>query len=107
MAVGGGGGVLLVNSEIYYVPETHIMFFIRRCWFLKCSEEIHYVPIGDGGMWYYVPVDDGWEEVLGRNVYITSQYWDIMYTVGSESLCRAESLCRNNCISYFRHLELR
>jgi hypothetical protein len=38
--------------------------FIRRCWFLKCSEEIHYVPIGAGDMWYYVPVDDGWEEVL-------------------------------------------
>ena len=33
--------------------------------------------MGDGDMWYYVP---GWEEVLGRNVYITSQYWDIMYT---------------------------
>ena len=32
-------------------------------------------------MLYYVPVDDGWEEVLGRNVYITSQYWDIMYTL--------------------------
>ncbi len=32
-------------------------------------------------MWYYVPVDDGWEEVLGRNVYITSQYWDIVYTL--------------------------
>ncbi len=28
-------------------------------------------------------------------------------TVGEESLCRAESLCRNTCISYFRHLELR
>ncbi len=65
----------------FYVPETHIMYFIRRCWFLKCSEEIHYVPIGDGDTWYYVPVDDGWEEVLGRNVYITSQYWDIMYTL--------------------------
>ncbi len=39
--------------EVFYVPETHIMYFIRRCWFLKCSEEIHYVPIGDG-----------WEEVL-------------------------------------------
>jgi hypothetical protein len=24
----------------FYVPETHIMYFIRRCWFLKCSEEI-------------------------------------------------------------------
>jgi hypothetical protein len=58
-----------------YVPETHIMYFIRRCWFLKCSEEIHYVPIGAGDMWYYVPVDDGWEEVLGRNAYITSQYF--------------------------------
>ncbi len=53
-----------------YVPETHVMYFIRHCWFLKCSEEIHYVPIGDGDMWYYVPVDDGWEEVLGRIVYI-------------------------------------
>ena len=51
------------------------MYFIRRCWFLKCSEEIHYVPIGAGDMWYYVPVDDGWEEVLGCNVYITSQYF--------------------------------
>jgi hypothetical protein len=39
------------------------------------NEEIHYVPIGDGDMWYYVPVDDGWEEVLGRNVYITSLYF--------------------------------
>ncbi len=60
---------------VFYVPETHIMYFIRRCWFLKCSEEIHYVPLGDGDMWYYVPVDDGWEEVLGRNVYFTSQYF--------------------------------
>jgi len=59
----------------FYVPETHILYFIRRCWFLKCSEEIHYVPIGAGDMWYYVPVDDGWEEVLGHNVYITSQYF--------------------------------
>jgi hypothetical protein len=41
------------------------MYFIRRCCFLKCSEEIHYVPIGAGDMRYYVPVDDGWEEVLG------------------------------------------
>ncbi len=32
-------------------------------------------------MWYYVPVDDGWEEVLGRYLYITSQYWDVMYTL--------------------------
>ncbi len=38
------------QSMIFYVPETHIMYFIRRCWFLKCSEEIHYVPIGDGDM---------------------------------------------------------
>ncbi len=22
-----------------YVPDTHIMYLIRRCWFLKCSEE--------------------------------------------------------------------
>ncbi len=58
-----------------YVPETHIMYFIRRCWFLKSSEEIHYVPIGPGDMWYYVPLDDGWKEVLGRNVYNTSQYF--------------------------------
>jgi hypothetical protein len=26
-------------------------------------------------MWYYAPVDDGWEEVLGHNVYIKSQYF--------------------------------
>ncbi len=60
-----------------YVPETHIMYFIPRCWFLKWSEEIHYIPIGAGDMWYYVPVDDGWEEVLGCNVYITpnAKYW--------------------------------
>ncbi len=66
---------LLAACILFYVPETHIMYFIRRCWFLKCSEEIHYVPIGAGDMWYYVPVDDGWEEVLGCNVYITSQYF--------------------------------
>ncbi len=59
-------------SYIFYVPETHIMYFIRRCWFLKCCEEIHYVPIGDGDLY---PVDDGWEEVLGRDVYIMSQYF--------------------------------
>jgi hypothetical protein len=29
-----------------------------------------------------------------------------VYTVGAESLCCAESLCRTTCISYFRHLEL-
>ena len=34
------------NENNVYVPETHIMYFIR----LKCSEEIHYVPIGDGDM---------------------------------------------------------
>ncbi len=64
-----------LHSHKYYVLETHIMYFIRRCWFLKCSEEIHYEPIGAGDMWDYVPVDDGWEEVLGCNVYITSQYF--------------------------------
>ncbi len=33
-------------------------------------------------------VDDGWDQVLGRNVYIMSQlmmagikYWDVMYTL--------------------------
>ena len=24
-----------------------------------------------------------WREVLGRNLYIMSQYWDVMYTLGS------------------------
>ncbi len=75
-----------------YVPETHIMYFIRRCWFLKCSEEIHYVPLGDGDMWYFVPVDDGWEEVLGHNVYITSQYFspnDKDWTTSSGNRTRA------------------
>ncbi len=57
------------GKNCFYVPETHIMYFIRRCWFLKCSEEIHNVSIGAGDMWYYVPVDDGLEEVLGCNVY--------------------------------------
>ncbi len=49
-------------QNYFYVAETHIMYFIRRCWFPKCSEEgllggggvllvhneIHYAPIGDG-----------------------------------------------------------
>jgi hypothetical protein len=30
---------------------------------------------------HYVPVDDGWDKELGRNGYITSLYWDIMYTL--------------------------
>ncbi len=29
---------------------------------------IIYLYVGAGDMWYYVPVDDGWEELLGRNV---------------------------------------
>ncbi len=81
LLVGGGGGGcysyvmytlrphnLDINS--YYVPETHIMDFIQRSWFLKSPED-----------------DDGWDQVLGRNVYIMSQlmmagikYWDVMYT---------------------------
>ncbi len=48
---------LVLLTKAFYVPETHIMYFIRPCRFLKCSEEIHYVPIGDG-----------WEQVLVRNV---------------------------------------
>jgi hypothetical protein len=28
----------LMDFKNYYVPETHFMYFIRRCWFLKCSE---------------------------------------------------------------------
>jgi hypothetical protein len=65
------GFELITVCHKFYVTETHIMYFIRRCWFLKCSEEIHYVPVGAGDMWYYVTVDDGWEEVLGCNV----KYW--------------------------------
>jgi hypothetical protein len=45
------------NENVTNFMETHIMYLIRRCWFLKCSEEIHYLPI-----------NDGWEEVLVRNV---------------------------------------
>jgi hypothetical protein len=48
------------------------MYFIRRCSFLKCPEER---LLGGGGVVllvhseiFYVPVDDGWEEVLVRNV---------------------------------------
>ncbi len=68
------------------------MYFIRRCWFRKCSEEIHYVPIGAGDMWSYVPVDEGWEEVLGHNVYIMSQYFSPnakFWTVSSRTRTRA------------------
>jgi hypothetical protein len=44
-------------------------------------------------MWYYVPVDDSWEEVLGHNVYITSQYFspnakDWTASSGNRSLAR-------------------
>ncbi len=42
------------------------------------------------GILYNVPVDDGWDQVLGHNVYIMSQlmmagikYWDVMYTLGT------------------------
>ncbi len=57
------------------------MYFIRCCWFLKCPEEGLLVG-GEGVLLvhseiYYVPVGDGWEEVLVRNVqyYITYQYF--------------------------------
>ncbi len=50
--------------------------------FLKVLK-IAVVGGGGGGCLYYVPVDDGWDQVLGRNVYIMSQlmmagikYWD-------------------------------
>jgi hypothetical protein len=48
------------------------MHFIWRCWFLKCSEEG--LLVGGGGVLlvhseiYYVPIGDGWEEVLVHNV---------------------------------------
>ncbi len=42
----------LARSEILYVPETHIMYFIRRCWFLKCSEEVLLGGGGGGCYWY-------------------------------------------------------
>ncbi len=77
-----------------YVPETHIMYFIRRCWFLKCSEEIHYVPIGAGV--YVILCPCRWW--LGRsteiysNVYITSQYFSLnakYWTASSGNRTRA------------------
>jgi hypothetical protein len=45
--------------------------------------------VGGGGCYWdivhilydYIPVDDGRGQVLGCNVYITSQYWDVMYTL--------------------------
>jgi hypothetical protein len=94
----GRSTIELWNLYIIWVclrSSTHIMYFIRRCWFLKCSEEIHYVPIGDGDMWYYVPVNDGWEEVLGRNVYIMSQYFSPnakYWTASSRNRTRAPPL---------------
>ncbi len=65
--------------NFFYVPETHIMYFIRRCWFLKCSEEGLF---GGGGVVvllvhnaiHYVPIGDGWREVLVRNVIHVIHY---------------------------------
>ncbi len=47
-------------------------------------------------------------DILGT-YYITDHVFLYLAssTVGAESLCRSESLCRNTCKSYFRHLELR
>jgi hypothetical protein len=48
------------------------MYFIRCCLFLKCPEEG--LLVGGGGVLlvhseiYYVPIGDGWEEVLHYNV---------------------------------------
>jgi hypothetical protein len=48
------------------------MYFMRRYSFLKCPEEG--LLVGGGGLLLvhseilYVPVDDGWEEVLVRNI---------------------------------------
>ncbi len=55
------------------------MYFIRRCWFLKCSEEgllVGVVLLVPSEI-YYVPIGDGWEEVLVRNVLITYQYFTL------------------------------
>jgi hypothetical protein len=61
--------------------------------FLKVLKIAVVVGGGGGGVnctkcIYYFPVDDGWDQVLGRNVYIMSQlmmagikYWDVMYTL--------------------------
>jgi hypothetical protein len=54
--------------------------FILRCWFLKCSEAWLLV----GGVLlvhseiYDVPIGDGWEEVLVRNV---SHYVPVLYVM--------------------------
>ncbi len=69
--MGRGSTTVVVEGISFYVPETHVMYFIRRGWFLKCSEEG--LLVGGGVLLvhseiYYVPIGDGWEEVLVHNV---------------------------------------
>jgi hypothetical protein len=69
----------------FYVPETHIMYFKWRCWFLKCSEEGLFG--GEGGCEllvhnaiHYVPIGDGWREVwLERSTGTYRVFYDISY----------------------------
>ncbi len=49
---------------------------------------------------------DPWKNLMSKISWHCPFKLDIT-TVGAESSCRAESLCRNTCIIYFRHLELR
>jgi hypothetical protein len=61
---------LLVTDFMYRRPKLCTVLYTA----LLISEEIHYVPIGDG--WkevHYVPIGDGWEELLVRNV--RWRYW--------------------------------
>ncbi len=48
---------------IFYVPETHTMYFIRRCWFLKCSEEGLLVGVG------------GWVLLVHSEILYTYRWW--------------------------------
>ncbi len=41
--------LLLTCCSVFYAPEAYIMYFIGRCWFLNCSEEIKGCMGGVGG----------------------------------------------------------
>ncbi len=61
--------------QFFYVPETHIMYFIRRCLFLKCHEE-GLLVVGGGG-------------VLLVQVMAGKKYWYVMYYITYQYLDRS------------------
>ncbi len=61
---------LILYYMYLYVPETNIMYLTYCCWFLKIPRDCCCLGGGGGGTGilciYYIPVDDGMEQVLGR-----------------------------------------